>query len=145
MPGPREPARAAADESFPKARRLRRRGEFKVVQSRGRRVVTASFVFMVRGNPGLGRRIGVTITKKTLPRAVDRNRVKRVVREVFRRNRAWFPEDADVVVVARRRALGLGYEAARAEVAEVRGPLARAARHTRAPDGEGPAAPRGAG
>ncbi len=36
-------------------------------------------------------RLGVVIAKKLLKRAVDRNRVKRIVREQFRRRRAELP------------------------------------------------------
>lgn len=44
--------------------------------------------------------MGVTVTKK-IASAVGRNRVKRLVREAFRRNKERFPEHTDVVVVAR--------------------------------------------
>ena len=54
-------------------------------------------------------RLGVTVTRK-VGNAVQRNRIKRVVREVFRRNRDLFPP-ADVVFVAKRDAAAvLGYD-----------------------------------
>jgi ribonuclease P protein component len=52
------------------------------------------------------RRIGITASRK-VGGAVVRNRVKRGVREWFRRNRAALPEDADVVVIARPPAAAL--------------------------------------
>lgn len=33
-------------------------------------------------------RLGIALTRRLLPRAVDRNRVKRIVREAFRRHAA---------------------------------------------------------
>jgi ribonuclease P protein component len=40
--------------------------------------------------------------------AVERNRVKRRIREWFRHNRAALPEDAALVVIARRGAAEIG-------------------------------------
>ena len=44
-------------------------------------------------------RVGYTVTKK-VGGAVFRNRIKRLVREVFRRNKSAFPRGTDVVLVA---------------------------------------------
>jgi ribonuclease P protein component len=45
-------------------------------------------------------RLGLAIAKKQVRRAVDRNRIKRIVRETFRRHRARLP-GVDLVVMAR--------------------------------------------
>lgn len=45
-------------------------------------------------------RLGLTVSRRVGP-AVARARVKRRVRECFRRQRDWFPEGKDVVVIAR--------------------------------------------
>lgn len=50
------------------------------------------------------------MTKK-VGNAVQRNRIKRVVREVFRRNRQLFPASHDIVFIAKREAKGINYEA----------------------------------
>jgi ribonuclease P protein component len=62
-----------------------------------------------------GRRLGVTVTSK-IGCAVLRNRIKRVAREVFRRNRELFPNDCETVMVARFGAHGLGYRAVLSEL-----------------------------
>ncbi len=49
--------------------------------------------------PGYGR-IGLIIAKRHVKRAVDRNRIKRLVRESFRHRRAGLPS-LDIVVLAR--------------------------------------------
>jgi len=49
-----------------------------------------------------GRRLGVIASKRTLRRAVDRNRAKRLLREAYRRNRHRFRGDRDVVLIARK-------------------------------------------
>jgi ribonuclease P protein component len=76
-------------------------------------------------------RLGITVTKRVAS-AVGRNRIKRCVREVYRRNRELFPGDCELVVVARRGADALGYEAVRAEMAAASPALQRAARSARA-------------
>ena len=49
-------------------------------------------------------RLGMVIAKKNIPRAVDRNKIKRVMREVFR-NQSSFPIDTclDIVLLVRGR------------------------------------------
>lgn len=45
-------------------------------------------------------RLGMAVPRKSVPRAVQRNRIKRVIREAFRENRDRL-DSLDVVVVAR--------------------------------------------
>ncbi|MBC7172417.1 MAG: ribonuclease P protein component [Polyangiaceae bacterium] len=101
-------AGAPRDETFPKSDRICRRPEFQRVQSQGERVHATHFLVMVLARTDEQRRIGITVTKK-VGNAVHRNRVKRVMREVFRRNRELFPEGADIVVIAKHGAPRLGY------------------------------------
>ena len=55
-------------------------------------------------------RLGLAISRKVARTAVARNRIKRVVREVFRRNRVLFPQSHDVVLIAKRNAAEIDYE-----------------------------------
>lgn len=64
------------------------------------------------------RRLGVTVSRRVSRRAVDRNRIKRRLREIFRRERGVLPDGVDVVVVARPAALGASYETLRAAFLE---------------------------
>jgi ribonuclease P protein component len=63
-------------------------------------------------------RIGIVVGRRAAPRAVDRNRVKRMVREAFRRIRASLG-GVDVVVQLRRCPPGAARSAARAELARL--------------------------
>ena len=115
-------------QRFRRADRLKKRFEFRGVQLRGRRIHTAHFLIVLQPNLLANTRLGITVTKK-VGNAVQRNRVKRVVREVFRTHRALFPRGHDVVFIAKKGAPELGYDAL---LAEVRGAADRLkARRTR--------------
>jgi ribonuclease P protein component len=120
----RGPARA---EGFSRADRIRSRTDFLRVQREGKRVHTPHFVIMVM--PGQNQRLGITVTRRTAG-AVGRNRVRRLVREVFRRNRALFPT-CELVFVARSGAAELDYASVLTEVAQAEGALHRAAKQPR--------------
>ncbi|HET9553070.1 MAG TPA: ribonuclease P protein component [Anaeromyxobacteraceae bacterium] len=96
---------------LPKAARLRRRREFLAVQQRGARLFAGEVLVLSQG-PGTGQaRIGITVSSK-VGNAVERNRVKRWVREAFREIQAELPP-VDLVVVARKGAVDMGLAGAR--------------------------------
>ena len=96
---------------LPKVARLRRRRDFLAVQQRGIRLHAGDVVVLGLDTGGTRPRIGITVSSK-IASAVERNRVKRWVREAFRAVAAELPP-LDLVVVARRGALGMGVEGAR--------------------------------
>jgi ribonuclease P protein component len=93
---------------FRRDERLRRRAEFDRVSREGRRVVEPAFLLLVA--PGLGggsgQRLGITVSRR-VGRAVIRNRVKRRVREWFRRSRSQLRGGIDLVVIGRSAAAHL--------------------------------------
>ncbi len=95
---------------FPKSARLRRRSEFLRAQEGGRKIHTDSFLVFVlpQTEPG-ATRMGVTASRK-VGGAVQRNRVKRLVREAFRRHRLLFPQGLDIVFVAKKNAVDADYD-----------------------------------
>jgi ribonuclease P protein component len=116
------------DQRFLRSSRLLRRSEFVRVQTQGRRVHTSHFVILlsrVQRPTQSGPRLGVTVGRR-VGCAVRRNRIKRLVREVFRRNRELFPVDCDVVLVARSGADGLDYASVLAELLRARASIERA-------------------
>lgn len=117
--------------------RIKQRRDFRRVQGSGVRVHTRHFLLTLGASPSEDGRVGITVTRK-VGNAVERNRVKRVVREVFRRNRSWFPAGVDVVFIAKRGAPSVGYETLREEVRRARRTLERKA--SELPDHEVPLA-----
>lgn len=95
------------NESFPKSIRLRKRAEFLSVQETGVKVSSGSFfgLYLIRSGQKLTR-LGITTSKK-MGNAVERNHVRRLVREAFRRNSMDVPRGIDLVIIAKKRAAGL--------------------------------------
>jgi ribonuclease P protein component len=63
---------------------LRRPSEFEAVLKSGVRVSSRNFVARGLANAAAQPRLGMIAGKKAAARAVDRNRVKRLIREIFR-------------------------------------------------------------
>jgi ribonuclease P protein component len=99
-----------------KASRLLLRREFLAVQERGRRLWAREYAVLALPNAGKLPRLGVTVSSK-VSNAVNRNRVKRWVREAFREVGADLPA-VDLVVIARAAAPEAGLAAARRALAE---------------------------
>lgn len=88
-----------ASAGFDAACRLLRKDRFDHVV-RGDNVADKHFKIFYAGNGGEKARLGIIASKKSFPRAVDRNRVKRLVREAFRRH-AIRVRKLDLVVLAK--------------------------------------------
>lgn len=92
-----------------RADRLRKRRDFQRVSRRGRRVAGPYFVLLSAPGGSDRTRLGLTVSRK-VGNAVERNYVKRRVREWFRNARCQLGQDAvrrDLVVIARRGAAQL--------------------------------------
>lgn len=90
---------------FTVRQRLRQAREFDVVRKFGRPFRSAPFIFSVyipkekvEGNPV--RRLGIVASRR-VGKAVDRNRCKRLCRELFRLHQHELPENCDCVLVVR--------------------------------------------
>ena len=91
-----------AGERFTPSEHVRRRADFERAYSSGSRIQARFMTVFVVPNGGPAARLGVAATRKLGP-ATDRNRAKRLAREVFRRNKP--TEGLDVVVIPRREML----------------------------------------
>ncbi|MCX7059577.1 MAG: ribonuclease P protein component [Nevskia sp.] len=82
MPGPAR---------FPPSARLHKPAEFKLVFAEGRKLRRVPLSVSYRRNMTQDARLGLAIAKKAVAQAHDRNRIKRLIREEFRHNRARLP------------------------------------------------------
>jgi len=122
MPSPGENPQPTSrrDERLPKSARVRKRGEYLRLQRIGKRRGSDRLVVLCgRSTTGLSR-IGITASRK-VGNAVVRNRVKRFIREFFRRHKYAIEPPQDFVVIVRAAAATTSY-------AEVSADLARALR-----------------
>lgn len=91
--------------SLPRQARLCRSADFAALKGSRRRVGDAFFQLRYAPNATGSARLGLAISKQVSKRAVERNRIKRLVRESFRRARHGLPA-VDLVVMARAQAAG---------------------------------------
>ena len=71
---------------MPRRRRLRARVEFQKVYAEGQRYDGRLLAAFLRKNELAEHRLGVTASTKAIGKSVDRNRAKRLLRELFRRS-----------------------------------------------------------
>ena len=85
---------------LPPERRMRRPAQFKRVYSSGRRFGNEFFTVNTQRNDLTWARLGMSIAARNLRRAVDRNRVRRLIRESFRMHQQELPA-LDIIIGAR--------------------------------------------
>jgi ribonuclease P protein component len=94
------------EESFPRQKRLTRAIEFKQVFQNNFRQADGNITILIGKQPGSAPRLGFAIAKKQIPKAVQRNRLKRFFRESFRKNHFRLPS-RDMVIMVRRPILNI--------------------------------------
>ncbi|MBD3816553.1 MAG: ribonuclease P protein component [Halothiobacillus sp.] len=85
---------------FPVDVRLRRPDEYKRTLTSGKRVHCELLMAVVTLNPTRSPRLGLAIAKRQVRLAHERNRVKRIARDYFRRHLAEWPS-FDCVIMAK--------------------------------------------
>ncbi len=86
---------------FSKEERLRKRREFLDLYKRGDKIQSAYFVLYMLENGLPYHRLGITVSRK-IGKSVVRNRIKRLLREIFRANKQALSSHCDLVVNAKR-------------------------------------------
>lgn len=108
-------------EEFPRERRICRREDFLLASRRGQRRNSPHFlVILLRNTDKCSTRLGLTVSRK-VGGAIQRNRVKRLVREFFRRHLKHLPENTDISVVAKKGAPDLDFDQVCSELKTVFG------------------------
>jgi len=97
-------------EGLPKKERLRKNKEFQAVFREGKKLWINSILLIIYKPNSLNyRRLGIVVSKK-IKKATQRNKVKRWIRELFRRNKDWFPENCDIIIIPHPNLLNLEYK-----------------------------------
>lgn len=135
--------------TFPKTERIRRRADYVRLQDKGRKLVSPHLLLFAQlspasagpspkmaetaaSGPGLEpvqgpvlapARLGITVSRR-VGGAVVRNRVKRLLRESFRRIKGRFPAGAELVVIARTAAANADFATVLRELGELQRRLA---------------------
>ena len=87
---------------------LKKNSDFKNVYTHGKSYANKYLVMYVLEN-NLGRnRIGISVSKK-VGNSVVRHRITRLIRESYRLQESIFNSGLDIVIVARKSTLGVGY------------------------------------
>lgn len=107
--------RGVIDERFRKRERITRSFEIQRLQRSGRRRSTEHFVVLTAANDLGFSRLGVIASRKT-GKAVRRNRIKRLAREFFRKNKALIGAGLDILIIARKGAHLLSFREAEEEL-----------------------------
>jgi ribonuclease P protein component len=94
------PAATARPLTYPRARRLRTAADFKRVYANGRRMGNEFFTVNTQPNELSLARLGMSVAVRTMGNAVERNRLRRMIRESFRLHQASVPP-LDIVIGAR--------------------------------------------
>ena len=84
---------------LPKQARLLKKADYNSVFSKSVKVSNALFLILIHKTSNNHSRLGLVISKKVDKRAVQRNRIKRIIRESFRHT--VFEETCDFVILAR--------------------------------------------
>ena len=95
------------DSRFTRNYRLLTSADYKSVFDNAEHKVSCRFILMLAiKHKKCQTRLGMVISKKNIPKSVERNRIKRLIRESFRKARSQLPQ-LDVIVLIRRGLDGL--------------------------------------
>ncbi|MDX9745224.1 MAG: ribonuclease P protein component [Syntrophales bacterium] len=88
-------------EAFPKSEKILKRKDYLSIQQCGLREYTKNFVIIKKRTETGVNRLGISVSKKT-GGAVQRNRIKRLVREFFRLHKSRINDSQDMIIVAKK-------------------------------------------
>ena len=91
-----------------KVNKIRKNVEFRAIYRRGKSFSNALLVLYIYKNRKNVNRIGISVSKK-VGKSVVRNRIKRLIKEIYRLNKDELNIGYDLVFIARNAANGRNY------------------------------------
>ncbi len=104
-----------SDSSFPAKFKIKTPRDFRSTLSEGTKTHSENFILYAKPNSLGFPRLGVSVGKKTSASSVRRNRMKRVLREIFRKNKPAFSSN-DVVFIIKNDVSGKKFSELLSEV-----------------------------
>ncbi len=95
-------ARTYLDGKFGKGEHILKSKDFRAVYKNGRSVKSSGFVLVFARNGLEHNRLGFSISSSSVRRSCARNRIRRLFREAYRKNKLLFNKAYDIVVIARK-------------------------------------------
>ena len=89
---------AVRSQTFSREDRIRKRLDFIRLSPKPKKIRSSNFLVVVRPNYLDRTRLGLAVGKNR-GGAVERNRIKRLLREFFRKNRERFPSSRDIIII----------------------------------------------
>ncbi len=114
------------DQRLPRTRRILATRDFARIYAQGQRAGGKLITVVARRRREPGLRLGVSVSRQHGP-AVRRNKIKRLLREAFRLERAGLPDGFDLILIPRVRESKLLLAPLRAELRELVQRIARKA------------------
>ena len=101
--------------SLKRTERIKKSAEFIIIYRKGARKESRHFKVAILGNNLPWSRLGITVGKK-IGNSVQRNHVKRRIREYFRLHKVLLPSSSDIVFTAKQGAGQLPYAGIASEI-----------------------------
>ena len=101
-------------EGFPRGVRIRKTSEYNALYT-GKRVSGSMFIIYYK-HMGIHSKAGITVSKKVSKSAVERNKLKRRLREIYRLNRNILPDGISVIIRVLPKAAGADFDEIKKEV-----------------------------
>lgn len=104
------------DYCYPKSKRLLKPDQFKAVFNKPLfKIHQTHFMAFAYDSEQQQARLGMAITKKKIPTAVARNKIKRIIREQFRHQHSALPA-VDIVFILKKSSKALSNDELRTEI-----------------------------
>jgi ribonuclease P protein component len=87
--------------TFKEKDRIKSKGDFDRLRKSGIRLADGTFAVVILPTPNGFSRLGISVPKR-IGGAVFRNRIKRLIREVFRLHRDGLPSSVDLLVIVKK-------------------------------------------